>query len=191
MAVLVEAYHIQKTRTILHSPRLFTPKIIYLVIVAVVFATWNPWVYTVLAVLGVVFLGVVRAFRLIGYTVMIYLPPTLLILGVDYLTGTLTWQVIDILVYGYTSFINIVFVYATTPIQQFYDNLGRNPLTMALLMLHNIVAELNEAIMSKRARGWEPGWSLYRHFQIVFDALRIMITRIDEITTALRARGID
>ncbi len=191
MGVLVEAYQYQYRYTWFHNPRLFMPKLAYLALVALVFITFNPWIYLAFIISGLILLSLIKAYRLILYTLILYFPPTLLIILVDYLAGTLTPLILTLLIYGYTGFVNIVFFYATTPIQQFYDYLGRNPLTLALLMLHNILAELNEAIQSKKARGWEPGWNLYNHFLIVIDAIRILLIRLDEITTALRARGVD
>jgi hypothetical protein len=191
VAVLVEAYYFQRRRTWLHDDRLFTLKIAYMFILAAAFLTHSMIVYVILSLLGAGLLLTIRAWRIVYYSLIVYLPPTLIIAGIDYIAGTLTWDVVGILVYGYATFINILLLYSTTPIQQIRDHLGRNPLTLSLLMLHNIVGELNNILESKKARGWEPVWSIYRHSILVFDALRLMIERIDDITVALKARGVD
>ncbi len=189
MAVIVEAYRNQYRTTWLHNEKLFIPKIVYLVVVASLILYPDPRIILLFAIIGVSLLASIKSFRLIMYSLLVYIPPTAIILLIDYVAGTLTPRVIYTLLYGYTGFINILLVYSTTPIQQIYRYMGRNPLTLSLLMIHNVVAELWEVIESKKTRGWEPGWNPYNHFLIVFEALRIMILRLDAITIAFKARG--
>ncbi|ADI31541.1 hypothetical protein [Staphylothermus hellenicus] len=191
MAVIVEAYHIQFKDSFLHREKMFPYKIALLIIVALSFLYINIYVYILLALIGIIHFLLIREYRIILYSLLIYIPPALLIVLVDYLAGTLSYRIVATLFFGYTSFIYILLFYATTPIQQLYKYLGRNVFTLSLLMLHNTVSELYEVIKSKKARGWEPGFNIYNHFLLVFEAIRITIMRIEEITTALRSRGID
>lgn len=191
MAVIVEAYHIQFRDSFLHREKMFPYKIALLLIVAVSFLYMNIYVYMILALIGIIHFLLIREYRIILYSLLVYIPPALLIVLIDYLAGTLSYKIIATLIFGYTSFIYILLFYATTPIQQLYKYFGRNVFTLSLLMLHNIVAELYEVIESKRTRGWEPGFNIYNHFLLVFEAIRITIIRIEEITVALRSRGVD
>lgn len=189
MAVIVEAYRNQHRSTWLHNEKLFIAKILYLVIVASLILYPDPLILLLFALVGVSLLASIKSFQLIIYSLLVYIPPAAIILLIDCIAGTLIPRVVYTLLYGYTSFINILLVYSTTPIQQIYRYMGRNPLTLSLLMIHNVVAELWEVIESKKTRGWEPGWNPFNHFLIVFEALRIVILRLDAITIAFKARG--
>ncbi len=191
MSLLVEAYRVQHLNTPLHSEKLFYYKIALLLFIASSFAWGGIYIYIVVSIfIGVHYL-LGKIAKLIILELYMYIPPTLLIIGIDYLAGTLNIRVIELLLFGYTSFTGMILFYATTPIQQLYDMFGRNPLTMAMLMLHNVVAELYSIVESKKIRGWEPGWNLYRHFIIVFEAIRLLNIRLYEITIALKSRGVE
>ncbi len=191
MAVVVEAYHIQFKNTILHSEKCFPYKALLLVSLAVSFILLNIYVFTAYSLIAIVLFLLIGEYRIIIYSFEIYIPPALLIIVVDYFTGTLSYFVVATLMFGYASFINILLVYATTPTKQLYKFLGRNTLTLSLLILHNIVSELYEVLESKRSRGWELGFNIYRHFQFMYDAIRIMIERIEGLTIALKSRGLE
>lgn len=191
MAVILEAYKLQHRKTILHTKKALFFKLVLLIVTALSFIFMNNLIYITIIVFSISMFMYIKEFKIIGESLLIYLPPTMLIILIDYLAGTLTPKIISLLLFGYTSFLVILLFYATTPIQQIYDVFGRNIITLALLMLHNIVAELNEVIESKRIRGWEPGWNILNHFLIVFEGIRLMVLRINTIVDALRARGVD
>jgi hypothetical protein len=191
VAVVVEAYRIQFKNTLLHSEKSFPYKLLLLVSLAISFITLNTYVFIAYSLVAIILFLLIREYRIIIYSLEIYVPPALLIIVIDYFTGTLTYFVIATLIFGYASFINILLVYATTPIKQLYRFLGRNTLTLSLLMLHNIVSELYEVLESKRSRGWELGFNILRHFQFIFDAIRIMIERMEGLTIALKSRGLE
>ena len=191
MAVILEAHKLQHRKTILHSKKALIFKLVLLIVTALSFVFMNNLIYITIIVFSISMFTLIKEFKIIGESLLIYLPPTTLIILIDYLAGTLTPKIISLLLFGYASFLVILLFYATTPIQQIYDVFGRNIITLALLMLHNIVAELNEVIESKRIRGWELGWNILNHFLIVFEGIRLMVLRINTIVDALRARGID
>ena len=191
MAVILEAYKLQHRKTILHSKKALIFKLVLLIVTALSFVFMNNLIYITIIVFSISMFTLIKEFKIIGESLLIYLPPTALIILIDYLAGTLTPKIISLLLFGYASFLVILLFYATTPIQQIYDVFGRNIITLALLMLHNIVAELNEVIESKRIRGWELGWNILNHFLIVFEGIRLMVLRINTIVDALRARGVD
>lgn len=191
MAVIVEAYHIQFKDSFLHRENMFFYKVALLIIVALSFISMNIYLYMLLSLIGVLHFFLIKELRIVLYSLIIYLPPTLFVIIVDYLAGTLSYRVLVALAFGYASFIHILLFYATTPIQQLYRYFGRNVLTLSLLMLHNIVSEFYDIIEAKRARGWDLGFNIFNHFVLVFEAVRVMIIRIEEITTALRSRGVD
>jgi hypothetical protein len=191
VAVVVEAYRIQFKNTFLHSEKSFPYKALLLISLAISFIFLNIYVFITYSLIAMMLFLLIREYRIIIYSFEIYIPPALLIIAVDYLTGTLTYFVIATLMFGYASFINILLVYATTPTKQLYKFLGRNTLTLSLLMLHNIVSELYEVLESKRSRGWELGFNIFRHFQFVYDAIRIMIERMEGLTIALKSRGLE
>jgi len=191
VAVILEAHKLQHRKTILHSKKALIFKLVLLIVTALSFVFMNNLIYITIIVFSISMFTLIKEFKIIGESLLIYLPPTTLIILIDYLAGTLTPKIISLLLFGYASFLVILLFYATTPIQQIYDVFGRNIITLALLMLHNIVAELNEVIESKRIRGWELGWNILNHFLIVFEGIRLMVLRINTIVDALRARGID
>lgn len=191
MAVIVEAYHIQFKDTFLHKEKMFFYKIALLIIAALSFIAMNIRVYIFLSIIGVLHFILIREYRIVLYSLIVYMPPTLFIILIDYLAGTLSYRILATLLFGYTSLIYILLFYATTPIQQLYKYFGRNVLTLSLLMLHNIVSELYSTIEAKKTRGWDLGLNIFNHFLIVFEAIRITVIRIDEITTALKSRGVD
>ncbi len=191
MAVILEAYRLQHRKTVFHTKKALIFKLVLLIVTALSFISMNNIIYITIILFSISMFALIREFKIIGESLLIYLPPSTLIILVDYLAGTLTPKIISLLLFGYASFLVILLFYATTPIQQIYDVFGRNIITLALLMLHNIVAELNEVIESKRIRGWEPGWNILNHFLIVFEGIRLMVLRINTIVDALRARGVD
>ncbi len=191
MSIIVEAYKYQHISSWLHKPGLFYYKLFILILVFSSYIWADIGSFSLLILYIVIHYLLLRAYKLLLYSVIVYAPPATLIVLIDYIAGTLNSTVVKLLLFGYTSFISITLFYATTPIQQIYDRLGRNVLTLSLLMLHNIVAELNMIIEAKKVRGWEPGLNPYNHFLIVFEAVKITYMRIEEITTALKTRGVD
>ncbi len=191
MAVILESYKLRHRKTILHSKKALIFKLVLLIVTALSFIFMNIFIYIIIIAFSISMFMLIKEFKIIGESLLIYLPPATLIILIDYLAGTLTPKIVSLLLFGYASFLVILLFYATTPIQQIYDIFGRNIITLALLMLHNIVAELNEVIESKRIRGWELGWNILNHFFIVFEGIRLIVLRINTMVDALRARGID
>jgi len=188
---MLEAYRLQHRKTILHTKKALVLKFLLLIFTALSFIFLNNIIYILIILFSISLFAFMKEFKIIGESLLIYLPPSTIIIVVDYLAGTLTPKIISLLLFGYASFLVILLFYATTSVQQLYDIFGRNIMTLALLMLHNIVAELNEVIESKRIRGWDPGWNILNHFLIVFEGIRLMVLRINTIVDALRARGVD
>ncbi len=189
--VFREANRLQYGRTILHNINLFPAKVVYVVFIASTIFYLNTEYYLILIAINIVLLASIHAYRVLAGTTVSYSFLSLIIVLVDYFSGTLTTSVIRVIVYGYTSFTAIALFYTTTPPYHLRYYLGLNALTLAYLIVHDTLNEVAEIMYSLKARGWEPGLNPLRYIGLLYTSLMIMIMRMSHLEDSLRSRGID
>lgn len=133
----------------------------------------------------------VGARRVLLVTLALWLLLSSTVIAIDVTFSTLTTDVIQNLVYGFTTFTAIALFYVTTPPAQVRRLLGFNALSLSYLLLGHALKLVTDLLDSLRARGWGYGLNPYSYRYPLRAFAVMLITKTSEYLDALRARGVE
>jgi hypothetical protein len=128
---------------------------------------------------------------LLAYSLLIFLPAGGLLYALAYLTYGFKQTILHNYLYGFNTFLAVEYLVATTSPDLLAGYLDRVGLGLVVRLVNNVFWELEGALDSKRARGVELKWSVKGQAMALIDAVKIMAKRLNELDTALKARGLE
>lgn len=188
--VFREALQLQQAKSLLHSYRAICLKF---ALIALSLAARFIDLYAMLIALSLnLFLMVyVGARRVLLAALALWLLLSSTVIAIDVAFSTLTTDVIQNLVYGFTTFTAIALFYMTTPPVQVRRLLGFNVLSLSYLLLGYALKLVTDLLDGLRARGWDYGLNPYGYRYPLRAFAVMLMVRTSEYLDALRARGVD
>ncbi|MEZ0290364.1 MAG: hypothetical protein ABWJ42_04665 [Sulfolobales archaeon] len=179
-------------KSFLHEENMVLVKLLYLVFVVASFFTKNIFIELIIVLLNVLLFLVIRFYRTLLFTLLIWLGLAATIIPIDLIARTLDERVFFNLLYGYSTLTTISLFYITTPPAHLRRLLGLNTLTLAYTLLRSFLLEIIEIVDTYRVRGLDLGIIyLHRYASIIYTSLNVALLREDILRNSLRARGLD
>lgn len=173
------------------SRRWFLVKTLYFVATIVVGLMNNLVLDSANIVLSGSLLALSGCLDLLGYSLIIFLPAGGVLYTLAYLTYGFKQAMLHNYLYGFNTFLAVEYLAATTSPDLLASYLDRVGLGLVVRLVNNVLWELEGALDSKRARGVELEWSVKGQAMALIDAVKIMAKRLNELDTALKARGLE
>lgn len=188
--LLSEANRLQYASTILHRGWMLLPKIAYIVLTSAIFMIDDIRVYIAVIAINLMLPAYIRGFRLIYGSAIIYSIFIAIIVLIDIVSGTLTYDVLKLLSYGYATFTCLALFYATTPPHHLRRLFGLSVFTLSYMLIRYSIVEVVEIIDSCRSRGLKLGLNPFPYIKVLFTIPMILASRMWFIEDSLRSRGV-
>ncbi|MEM4965857.1 MAG: hypothetical protein QXS45_03685 [Sulfolobales archaeon] len=179
-------------RSLLHSRKLLSIKILYLIIsISLYMLRFIPLEILVIVANSLLII-MIRAYRTLATASFSWAMLSLIIILVDMISGTISSMVYFNLLYSYATLTTILLFYLTTPPSHLRDVFGMNIFTLSYSLLRSFLRDLIEIIDSYRVRGFELGiFRIHRYTPLLYQSLEVALIREELLRDSLKARGFE
>ncbi len=175
---------------ILTRPYMIYPKILYLILIVVMWIISREIVsYVLIMLFNISLLIFLKAYRTLITSLAIWSSTFALIILIDYLSGTLTEATYINILYSYTTLSTSLIFYLTTPAHQLRDLLGINLFTFSYTLIRSFIREALDILDSIEVRGYETKYNLLGYISIIYTLFKNIENRTLTLEDALKVRG--
>jgi len=191
VAFIHEALVMQEKDSWLNRDSLLALKLVLLIANLSIIALRNPCLTFGFILVYAGLYASIRAWRLLVSTLIMYVPPILVVALLTLFTRGISLYHLNLYLYGYSLILSILLLVSTTRREQLLWLLSKIGLDTVYSLSVNIFEELREMVDSKMARGWEPGINPFKYYVVIIDAIKLTMLRVRDIEEAVMARGLD
>ncbi|MEM0040800.1 MAG: hypothetical protein QW320_06635 [Ignisphaera sp.] len=147
----------------------------------------------VLSLIGALSLLMLGEAVMLGVSLVVYVPLASILYALSVIGGggLVDLKLIHYYIYGYNTSLAFILVFMGIGLANLARMLDRFGLGLTIRLAYSMMRELDSVTSFKEARGLESGRSIEGVIALVLDSLKIMLRRLVDVETALKARGFD